>query len=117
MNRSEGTILVGDFNLPDINWDTLSAQSATSELFCDFVFDNNLTQFVNNPTHIKGNTLFLILTNSSQLVKKLSTNFHPHPMHFIITFIIPESVPSPAQVASQYVFDFPKADYQGLYRC
>ena len=34
--------------------------------------------------------------------------------HFVITFIIPESAPPPAQVASQYVFDFPKADYQGL---
>ena len=30
MNRSENTILVGNFNLPDINSDTLFAQSAAS---------------------------------------------------------------------------------------
>ena len=117
MNRSDNTILVGDFNLPDINWDTLSAQSAASKSFCDFVFDKNLTQLVNNPTHIKGNILDLVLTNSSQLIQNLSTNSQPNSMqtdHFIITFLIPKSAPPPPQVASQYVFDFRKANYQGL---
>ena len=57
-------VLVGDFNLPDINWSSLSSQSAVSDEFCDFVFDHNLTQLVEEPTHIKGNCLDLILTNT-----------------------------------------------------
>ena len=57
-------IVVGDFNLPDINWDSLSASTSISNLFCDFLFNNNLSQLVNEPTHIKGNILDLVLTNS-----------------------------------------------------
>ena len=53
-------IVVGDFILPDIEWDTLSAAPHSSEHFCDFVFNNNL---IDKPTHIKGNILDLIITN------------------------------------------------------
>ena len=55
-------ILVGDFNFPDINWDTLSGSSLSSKSFCDFVFQNNLSQLVHSPTHLKGNILDLVLT-------------------------------------------------------
>ncbi len=47
-------ILVGDFNLPDIDWDTLSGTSRFSGAFCDSVPDNNLSQLVDIPTHSKG---------------------------------------------------------------
>ena len=35
------SIIVGDFNLPDVQWDTLSSTSSSSSTFCDFVFDNS----------------------------------------------------------------------------
>ena len=54
-------ILLGDFNLPDINWDSLTGQFLSSNLFCDIVYKFNLTQFVNLPTHIHGNILDLVL--------------------------------------------------------
>ena len=31
-------ILVGDFNFPDVDWDTPSGSSLPSKSFCDFVF-------------------------------------------------------------------------------
>ncbi len=31
-------ILLGDFNLPDINWNLMVGSSRISNLFCDFVF-------------------------------------------------------------------------------
>ena len=45
-------IIVGDFNLPNICWSTVSGNSTVSASFCDFIFDWNLTQHVLNPTHI-----------------------------------------------------------------
>ena len=55
LSNSNDIIVVGDFNLPDIDWDTLGSTSYTSEMFCDFVFNNNLLQLVDQSTHTKGN--------------------------------------------------------------
>ena len=46
-------ILMGDFNVPDINWDTLSVSMTFSNQLCDFVFQYNLSQIVDCPTHIQ----------------------------------------------------------------
>ena len=35
-------IFLGDFNLPDINWSSLSCTSFNSTLLCDFVAEHNL---------------------------------------------------------------------------
>lgn len=34
-NPSTVSVFVGDFNLPDIQWDTLSSTSSSSSAFCD----------------------------------------------------------------------------------
>ena len=65
-------ILVGKFYLPDIDWDTLSVASHSSELFCNFVFNNNLTQLIAKPTHVKGNILDLIVTNTSHRIQQVN---------------------------------------------
>ena len=82
-------VLVGDFNLPDINWNTLSATSHTSEQFCDFVFNHNLSQFVDKPTHRRGNILDLVLTNTETRFLKVSVFQEQHLLlsdYFIISF-------------------------------
>ena len=118
-NPTHDIVLVGDFNLPDINWNTLSASSSVSELFCDFVYNHNLAQLVYEPTHIRGNILDLVLTNSDDRVINTSVIPNQHLMqsdHFNITFQITRStLPQPSPTTNQkYVFDFPKADYEGL---
>ena len=65
-------LIFGDFNLPDINWTTLTGNSAVSNNFCVFVFESNLIQLVNLPTHIRGNILDLVLTNSPDHVTNLT---------------------------------------------
>ena len=60
---NEHVLLIGDFNAPDIKWDTYSCTSTTSDLLCDFVVDHNLTQLVKEPTHIHNNILDLLITN------------------------------------------------------
>ena len=38
-------ILLGDFNVPDIDWDTLTGVSLFSKSLCNIVFHDNLSQF------------------------------------------------------------------------
>ena len=66
-NPPADSILISDFNLPDIQWDTLSSTSSKSChcAFCDFIFNNSLTQLIDQLTHIQGNTLDLVLSNSN----------------------------------------------------
>ena len=115
---SSDTIVVGDFNLPDIHWDTLSASSTVSKAFCDFVFDNTLIQLVDHPTHTRGNILDLILTSSTKCIAKLTIDTASNwstSDHYGITF---EILSQPALHSSctvpNYVHDFPKANYNGI---
>ena len=41
-SSTDHVIIVGDFNLPDINWSSLNGTSTFSNSFCDFIFDCNL---------------------------------------------------------------------------
>ena len=54
------TLILGDFNSPDICWSTLSSQSISSRAIYNLAFRHDLSQLVNFPTHISRNTLDLI---------------------------------------------------------
>ena len=56
------SILVGDFNYPGINWSDQTADSK-GKVFLDACTIRGLEQLVSTPTHIKGNTLDLVLTD------------------------------------------------------
>ena len=43
--------IVGDFNLPDINWDVPISLGSPSDLFLNCVTQNGLPQTVTQPTH------------------------------------------------------------------
>ena len=90
-NKFSPLLIMGDFNLPDINWNTLSSTSQLSNVFCDLVFKLNLSQLVDMPTHNQGNILDLIFTNDEELFHAITV--HPHeafPLcsdHYPITLI------------------------------
>lgn len=44
-------ILLGDFNVPDVNWDAMTASTSRSAALCECIF-NNLIQMVTGPTHV-----------------------------------------------------------------
>ena len=116
-NPSADTLIVGDFNLPDIQWDTLSSTSSSSIAFCDFVFDNSLTQLIDQPTHVKGNILDLLLSNSSDWVTNLtlaSDNHWVSSDHFVVTFHLSQLIHPTPTITPKYVFDFPKANYDAI---
>jgi len=109
--------IVGDFNLPDICWSTLSGGSSLSSNFCDFVFDCNLTQHILEPTHIKGNTLDLVFTNNDISISNLAITPPGKVIdtdHFLITSSPDYGIQSPIKVTSRFVFDHSKADLDGL---
>ena len=62
---STNLVLAGDFNYPDINLAALTGSTASSNLFCDYVFNNNLVQ--SHPP-VKGSILDLLLTNNDDLI-------------------------------------------------
>ena len=115
--HSAPVLLLGDFNSPDINWSTLTDSSTSLNNLCEFIFESNLVQLVDSPTHICGNILDLALTNSPEHV----TNLLVHPPdyqcvtsdHYLITFTITfeHLVSSPT---INEVFYFIKGDYTGL---
>ena len=83
--------IMGDFNLPDINWSTLSSSSMHSDFFCDFVYECNLSQLVTAPTHCKGNFIDLILTNSPDSVSPILISSHHliRSDHYVLSFTLP----------------------------
>ncbi|CAB4000272.1 Hypothetical predicted protein, partial [Paramuricea clavata] len=67
-NTSESTciVLIGDFNLPTIDWSLDQPTPATNggqleESFCDLVGDTFFQQFVRSTTHTGENMLDLLL--------------------------------------------------------
>lgn len=111
-------IVCGDFNFPDINWDTLTGASPHSTSFCELIYKYNLFQHVSDPTHTRGNILDLILSNDTNLVHSISINscnpLPPTSDHFKINFYISTSIPPKPKHQPQYFLNYSKADWSGL---
>ena len=58
------TLMIGDFNLPGINWEELTANSGKGAQFLDACMERGLEQLISFPTHNKGNILDLVLTDN-----------------------------------------------------
>ena len=89
-------LLLGDYNLPNINWTDESCSNDFNHInykFLKFVHENYLIQFVNKPTHHRAEqtpTLIdLILSNDKDLVTDIK---HSAPFglshHDVITFTL-----------------------------
>jgi len=62
--------IVGDFNMPDVDWKLLSS-SNKHKTFLDTVIDKAFYQLVDFPTHNKGNILDLVFTNCPDRIAKI----------------------------------------------
>ena len=92
-NNSDKVIIIGDFNFPDIDWDSLSGNSPTSNQFCELLFKTGLCQLIDTLTH---NILDLLLTNLDDNI--CDANVHSISFlqsdHFDITFSLSTRVSS-----------------------
>nr|CAD2180569.1 unnamed protein product [Meloidogyne enterolobii]CAD2180571.1 unnamed protein product [Meloidogyne enterolobii] len=67
-NTEKNSIILGDFNMPNIDWNNKHANSYIEAQFLESSEVLNYKQYILEPTHIKGSTLDLLLCNSSKLV-------------------------------------------------
>ena len=67
------SILLGDFNLPLINWDNISCPNYPTcyNKFIECITDNSLAQYINFPTRL-NNILDLLFTNDKLLLSNIS---------------------------------------------
>ncbi|XP_018496607.1 uncharacterized protein LOC108864835 [Galendromus occidentalis] len=86
------SIIVGDFNLPRIDWKNLQhpGSSNRDQIFLDFCILNGLHQLVDLPTRpASGNLLDLLLTNHPDIV--VGVQILPAPIrsdHLAISFLV-----------------------------
>ena len=74
-NLPKSTILIGDINFPKIDWSgDGGGGGGGGGAFFSAAQDSNLEQLVHFPTHKKGNTLDLILTNMPNNILAVSSN-------------------------------------------
>jgi len=66
-NSGPDTLIVGDFNLPGIDWEMETADARGRELL-KAAQEENFSQLVSFPTHTKGNVLDLVLTNCPERI-------------------------------------------------
>ena len=126
-NRTPDIYLMGDFNLPEIDWEFLdnsqcksqSDQQAAKELL-NFADRNFLSQVVLNPTR-GGNTIDLVLTNKSQDIIETSTSETQMSDHMLVqlplgyTPLQPKVSPTkPIDEHSFRAVDFHQADFETM---
>ena len=94
----------------------LTYSSAVANEFCNIIFDLNLFQYIDQPTHIRGNTLDLILLDNRDLIhslKMMPSLLTPiRSDHHIITLNLSVSpVERSKKESSHYVYNFGLGDY------
>ena len=74
-NRFKEVIIVGDFNLPDVNWTNNSASSACSQCFLETLTDSSYCQLVTENTRFRSgqnpSLLDLVLVSDPNLVSSI----------------------------------------------
>ena len=116
-SSNRNVIIIGDFNLPDINWLSLVGSTNVSNIFCDFVFECDLSQLVTVPTHCKGNCLDLVLTNSPHAINNVQVGSCSvmKSDHLLVSFSLATQFrPSFNVHETQYVINFSKLNYLEL---
>ena len=104
-------VLCGDFNLPHINWSTVTPDlsSPAANLLCSIVNDNFLTQVVNFPTR-QDNVLDLVLVNHTSIISCVHpVDSLPATDHEAIYFEL-NAVPQTRQKHVRYLYNYHKAD-------
>jgi hypothetical protein len=66
------TLVIGDINMPDIDWREGRAGNSGKLLLLETTQEEDLQQMVSFPTHIKGNILDLVITNCPDKVLDIS---------------------------------------------
>ncbi|CAI5443098.1 unnamed protein product [Caenorhabditis angaria] len=117
MHQKWHNIIVGDLNLPNVDWSTLMSKSPYIELQAFYV-DHGLCQLINFPTRISSsgtsNILDIILSSSPEkLINIKPSQDFVQSDHISISFEVAANV-RPLDCASSNKLDFRKCDFVKL---
>ena len=116
----ENIVIAGDFNLPNIHWETMENTTGVNELFfvhAQLLNDHYLSQLNNTPTRA-NNFLDLVITNVPDHVS-LTQIMSPEETfvftdHHTISFEFSAFLKKPRK-SIRTVYDYARGDIEGLY--
>ena len=122
-SESACIIVLGDFNLPELNWSgdqtapINNGSRADHNIFCDLMGDNFLQQFIPGTTHLAGNKLDLLLCNWPEVIGSVRS-FHPRDGlfpsdHYVVEFEIILKFKRAKRVTRQF-YDFKNGNFDSL---
>ena len=109
-------VLIGDLNMPDTNWENLTSTKDTEKLFLDTFNDLSLNQLIFEPTHCKGNTLDLILTDKPEHILDIKVDNESGfggSDHYPISFNLKLNTKRKKSV-KRSIYNFKKADWDQI---
>ena len=106
--------IIGDINMPGINWKTL-ASDGKGRILADTVEEEGWTQHVDFSTHTKGNILDLVLTNCPEKVISMSEEGRLGKSDHCILLLELDSTTKTTQLEGRRK-DWKRADMEGLKR-
>ena len=115
-SKNKRILLAGDFNCPDIDWETLSVHPNASDrdvqqTLIDISVEHGLTQVHNQPTR-QDNILDLVFTNNSSLIK--SSNSIPGISDHAMVVTDSDVKPLYNRQKSRKVYLFSKANWDEI---
>ena len=112
--------IVGDLNLSSINWtqteDTQENIDRIDHLFLDSFSELGLHQCVSEPTHVKGRTLDILLTNFRALVSDVKVDKFKsicQSDHYTVSFKVNISIKN-KKIPKRKIYNFKKAGWDQL---
>lgn len=111
-------ILVGDFNMPEIDWGSHTIRASASrknvhQSFLNVFREFNLHQIVTDPTHVKGNILDLVCTTTEKLIEEVQVIDPGLSDHFFVCFLLKGFIPTPAS-NSKKIWLYNQADISSI---
>jgi len=108
-------VLLGDLNLPNIDWCSLIGNSTTENQFCDVLNDFSLTQVNNVTSNSHNHLLDVILTNVPEKcskVEKVSSDFPTD--HTILQFDLNFRTVFRQSNMKRHVYQYKKCNFDNL---
>ena len=109
-------VVVGDLNLPHVNWEDFSSPDNVGQLFLDTFSNFGIEQLVNCPTHSGGNILDLVLSDKPQLISDLNVSGDNMPCksdHYAVSFKIISKLKR-LKTIKRDALNFKRADWNAL---
>ena len=119
--KASKIFILGDFNFSGLSWpidENAVIQDPIELLFTDSFKEFGLDQVITSPTHIKGRTLDLLLTNHINLIHNLQVSESTlicKSDHYPITFEIKTNVKR-TKPAKRKMYNFKKANWDAINR-